>query len=300
MQNVAILTLSISSILWGLTWLPLKYLHEKGFDGIAITLLIYCLMTIATLPIVWKYRKLAIQNWPYLIGILLLGGGTQLAFNTSMVYGDVIRAMVLYYLIPFWGVIGGRIFLKEKITPLRFLGMGFALLGVFLVEGGMSVFTSPVSWVDLTALLSGLLFAMNNIVYRASPNLPIMLKLHVMFIGAAFFAAITIGMMTQQPAILPDVSFSAWLILLGFALIWMLTANFGTQWAVTHIESGKSSIILILELFTAVVSAHFILNETLQGLEVVGGILILAAAMMETLPLPKTNIRMSFKYKKSS
>ncbi|CAN8140903.1 membrane hypothetical protein [uncultured Thiomicrorhabdus sp.] len=69
--------------------------------------------------------------------------------------------------------------------------------------------------------------------------------------------------------------------IIGFAMIWMLLANYGTQWAVT--QWNPQSIILILELVTAVVSASLILGETMKPIEMFGGLLIFIAALLETL-----------------
>ncbi|GAB6070649.1 hypothetical protein JCM30760_17460 [Thiomicrorhabdus hydrogeniphila] len=276
----AFVVLAMASLLWGLAWLPLKYMEELGFSGVPITLFVYLVMFVVFIPFVYKFRAEIIKSWPVLLGVALFGGGAQLAFNTSMIYGDVIRTMVLFYMVPLWGVIGGRIFLGEKITPLRWFGMGLSVVGAFLVVGGMNAFVSPPSWLDALALLSGFLFAMNNIVFRASPKVPVMLMLPFMFLGSVLLAFLVV--IQQQEVLIPNVSVNAWLVLLGYGAIWMVLANLGTQWAVTKMESGKSSIILILELITAVVSASIILGETLQGLELLGGGFILFAAFLET------------------
>lgn len=282
MQSIAVLTLLGASILWGLTWLPLKYLHQLGFNGVPITLFVYLIMCFVSLPFVWQHRHSIIKNWPALVGVMVFGGGAQLAFNTSMIYGDVIRAMVLFYMVPLWGVLGGRLFLGEQITLLRWLGMGLSLTGAFLVIGGFNAFVSPPTWIDALALSSGFLFAMNNITFRASPEAPVMLKLPFMFFGAVLFSAIATTQL-EEP-VLPAVSMSAWWVLLAYAAIWMMVANLATQWAVTKMESGKSSIIIILELVTAIVSASLILGETMGTSEMIGGAFILVAALLEGVP----------------
>lgn len=286
MESLAVLTLLGASILWGLTWLPLKYLHELGFDGVPITLFVYLIMFIISLPFVWRYRKDLLSHWRILFGVALLGGGAQLAFNTAIIYGEVIRVMVLFYLVPLWGVIGGRLFLSETITPIRWLGMGLSIFGAFLVVGGMQAFIAPPSWIDGLALLSGFLFAMNNITFRVSPTTPVMLKLAFMFLGSVVFSAIVVWQLGEP--IIPDVPASSWLTLFAYGAFWVLLANLATQWAVTHMESGKSSIIIILELVTAVVTASWLLGETMSSVEMVGGTLILVAAFLEAASARKT------------
>ena len=279
MEAVAIFVLFSASVLWGLTWLPLKYLNELGFDGVPLTLFLYLIMLVLILPWAWRERHHILTSWKVLLGVALLGGGAQLAFNTALVYGEVIRVMVLFYLVPLWGVLGGRIFLQEKIDQVRWLGVGFSIFGAFLVVGGLHAFVAPPSWIDGIALLSGFLFAMNNIVFRVSQTVPVKIKLAFMFLGAFVLAGAVITQM-EIPVSL-DVSGQAWGILFLYAAVWMMAANFGTQWAVTHIEAGRSSIIVIMELVTAVVSASLILGETMTPLEMVGGSLIMLAAFLE-------------------
>lgn len=277
--------LALFSCFWGLSWLPLKYLHGSGFDGVPITLFVYLVMFVVSFPFIYHFRSLVVKSWKILLATMVLGGGAQLAFNSSMIYGDVIRAMVLFYMVPLWGVLGGRVFLGEKITSFRWLGMGMSVIGAFLVVGGMNAFVSPPTWIDALALLSGFLFAMNNIVFRASPDVPVMLKLPFMFLGAVILSSLVVIRLGEP--IIPDVPVNVWLVLLAYGAIWMMLANLGTQWAVTQMESGKSSIILILELITAVVSASLILGETMTGVEMLGGVFILIAALLETVPQKK-------------
>lgn len=279
MEVAAIFVLFSASVLWGLTWLPLKYLNELGFDGVPLTLFLYLIMLVLILPWAWRERHHILTSWKVLLGVALLGGGAQLAFNTALVYGEVIRVMVLFYLVPLWGVLGGRIFLQEKIDQVRWLGVGFSIFGAFLVVGGLHAFVAPPSWIDGIALLSGFLFAMNNIVFRISQTVPVKIKLAFMFLGAFVLAGAAITQMDIPVSF--DISGQAWGILFLYAAIWMMAANFGTQWAVTHIEAGRSSIIVIMELVTAVVSASLILGETMTPLEMIGGSLIMLAAFLE-------------------
>ncbi|MDG6773671.1 DMT family transporter [Thiomicrorhabdus sp. ZW0627] len=279
MNALPVVVLFGASILWGLTWLPLKYLNQLGFDGIPLTMFVYLLMFVLIVPFVWGQRRFVTSNWKALVGVALLGGGAQLAFNTALIYGDVIRVMVLFYLVPIWGVLGGRIFLREQVDNWRWLGVGLAIIGAFLIVGGFNAFITPPSWIDVLALMSGFLFAMNNVVFRASQNVPVRLKLTSMFLGASVLAGSVVAF--QGEAVNMNQDWESWGVLFLYAAVWMMVANFGTQWAVTHMETGRSSIIVIMELVTAVVSASLILGETMASVEMVGGSLILLAAFIE-------------------
>lgn len=238
----------------------------------------YGVVAIALLPVFireWPHWKN--QKTPVLL-IFIFGGLGNLAFTWAIVYGDVVRVMVLYYLIPAWGVLGGRIFLKECIDRMRCIAVVLALLGAFLVLGGINVFHTSPSWIDLVALASGFTLSMNNVVFRASHQLPVTTKISAMFLGCSCLAAMFLLFSTTP---LHSVNISNWLYLAAFGLCWIFLATVTTQWAVTHLDVGRASIIIITELLTAVVSAMWIGGERLDGLEMLGGIMIIAAAVLE-------------------
>ena len=66
-----------------------------------------------------------------------------------------------------------------------------------------------------------------------------------------------------------------------FGLGGLLVATSMTQWAVTKMEAGRASIIMVMELVAAVISAALINGDTLNTQESVGAALILAAAVIE-------------------
>jgi drug/metabolite transporter (DMT)-like permease len=280
-SRLPVIVLLSASILWGLSWLPLKTINGMGIDGIALTLSAYGILALTLTPFllgqvsIWRKHKRA------MVLIFLLGGGANLAFTYALINGEVIRVMVLFYLLPVWGVLGGKFFLKEDIDRWRWLGVSLAIGGAFLVLGGFDALSGAPSWIDLIALLSGFFFAFNNLVFRAAQAVPVVSKITVMFYGCFILAAILIaGDVEPMPAF---VSMDAWLALALYALIWLLAANIGSQWGVTHMEAGRSSIIIIMELITAVISATIIAGETMNPIELLGGGLIMTAAFIEAL-----------------
>lgn len=68
-------------------------------------------------------------------------------------------------------------------------------------------------------------------------------------------------------------------VLFGFGGLLLATSL--TQWAVTQLEAGRASIIMVMELVGAVVSAAVLAGDRLQGWEWVGAGLILMGAVVE-------------------
>ena len=276
--NTPVFVLLVGSVMWGLTWIPLKFFHLQGIDGIPLTFIAYGTVALIFLPFVIKQFSLWRGNQHYIWLILLLGGIANLAFAVAMIYGDVIRVMVLFYLLPAWGVLGGKIFLNESIDRTRWFAVLMALSGAFLVLGGYNVFNSMPSWVDLLAITAGFALSMNNIAFRASAHLPIVTKIGTQFIGTFALAAILLFFQVQP---LPAINSENLVLLMAFGIFWLLAATIATQWAVTKIEVSRASILIIFELVTAVLSAMWIGGEQLSLLEAFGGLLIVIAAVLE-------------------
>ncbi len=270
-----------SSILWGLSWLPLKAINVMGIDGIVLIFAAYGILALILGPLLLKQFSIWREHKKVMILIALFGGGANLAFTYALINGEVIRVMVLFYLLPVWGVAGGRLFLKEEIDRWRYLGVFLAISGAFFILGGFEVLNAPPSWIDLIALVSGLFFAMNNLLFRAAQAIPVSSKIGSMFVGCFSMAGLFLFAGIEQFPV--DITENAWVMLGLYAIFWLLLANIGSQWSVTHMEAGRSSIIMIMELIAAVVSATFIANETMTQLEYMGGALIMAAAFIEAL-----------------
>jgi drug/metabolite transporter (DMT)-like permease len=267
-----------SSVLWGLSWWPLKQLSSQGLSGIPLILVAYGSVGALLLPVLFWQRKAWLPHKRMLLLIVFFGGMANIAFGSSMIYGDVIRSMALFYLLPVWGVLGGHFFLGESISPARAIAMLLALSGAFLLLGGSAILQSPPSWVDVVAILSGFAFAMTNLCFRASPELPVPSKIAALFLGCLLFASLLLATGLQA---FPAVNISTILLALLFGIGGLLLATSGTQWAVTRMETGRSSIIMVMELVAAVASAALISGDHMSPLEMGGGALILSATLTE-------------------
>lgn len=263
-----------SSILWGLLWLPNKYVHAAGVDALWLTAIAHAGVAFLALP--WLVRQL--PHWrstaPTLITIALIGGAANVAFNMALIYGDVVRAMTLFYLLPVWGILGGRIFLSEKITSWRFFCVLIVLSGTYLLLSGASNALQQFSLSDFLALASGFLLAMNNLVFRATSNQALPAKIAALFFGSAVVAFSTLVLRNEinAPPSLQGVALS-----LGVGVGFLLLASFGTLWAVTKMEAARSTIIMVTELVTSVVSAALLRQSELSDQKILGIILIILA-----------------------
>lgn len=272
-----VILLLCASVIWGCAWWPLKEFSAQGIASIPLIMVAYGTSGLFLLPRMLRQYNAWKAQQPLLFLIFLIGGYANLAFAASMIYGEVVRSMALFYTLPIWGVLGGRIFLKEKIDAQRACAVALAVAGAFFLLGGMKIFTTPPSWIDLLAISSGFAFSMNNLCFRATQSVPLSSKVSAMFLGCACFAAILLLSGVQA---FPSIAASDWLLPIGFGFV-VLTATLGTQWGVTKLEVGRASVLIVMELIVSVLTASVFAGETMAPLEWFGGAMILAAALLE-------------------
>ena len=276
--SLPVVVLLFSSIGWGLTWLPLRYFERVGLDGPLMIFIAFSSAVLFLLPrFMWQIKSWK-KDLHLLLMIAVFGGIANLSFQSALYYGDVVRVMILFYLLPIWSVLGGRIFLGETIDALRMVTLASAIGGGFLILGGVGIFTRPPDLIDMLAILSGFSFAMNNLVFRAAQSIPVISKVTAMFFGVTVFIGIFL-VVDANPVDLPAPQTTALAVLYG--VVWLSLITFGTQWGVTHLDAGRASIIIVMELVVAVISAVIILGQVLSGSEMMGAALVIVAALLE-------------------
>jgi len=278
-SQLAVIILTISSVGWGITWLPIKLIHEMGLDSMHLILIAFSSAAVVALPWLIKQYGLWKSSMGFMLMILLAGGFANAAFQTAITHGDVIRVMILFYMLPVWSIIGGRIFLKEKIDAIRMIAVTLCLSGAAIILDVWNTSWQGISYIDLLAIGSGLGLAITNILFRFTQSIPLMSKVAVSFIGCTVLIGSFMAL-SGNGASLPQPTTAIPLAML-YGAVWIVLITMGTQWAVTHMEAGRSSIILVMELVVAVVSAAIIANAQLGINEMIGGAMVIAAALLE-------------------
>ncbi len=278
-----VIVLMIGSTCWGLTWIWLKHIEALGVGPILLSVIAYGTQFFICLPWVlpefrrWRQqpdeRPLALR-WLWLLA--LLSGVSGIGFTVAMVYGDVIRSILLFFLLPAWGVLMGHVFLREALTIQRLLTLALALGGAFtLLAPDLTFGLQPA---DLAALVAGLALAGANVLFRYLQREPMVVKLSVMQFGGAAFGLLMLGILPESMhrITLDGLVHSA---LYGVTLL--LAAMVATQYAVERLPAGRSSVLMTLELVIASGTAILIGHEHPGWLVWLGGGLIVAAALIE-------------------
>lgn len=276
------IVLLLGASLWGLGWMPLAHFAGQGLAGMPLVLCTYGLLSVIAVPLVLRQRR---QWWGQrgaLLAIGVFGGWATAGLVAALSEGDVVRAMLLFYLAPVWGLLGGRVLFGERLTATRLGALGLAMLGIALTLGISQDTFRPLGASDWLALSAGLAFALNNLATRAADQVPLNSKAVVGFIGSAALGGL---FCLLQGTPMPAVDAHQWLQLAGFGLFW-LTAMGAAQYGFSHVEASRAAVLVVIELLVAVLTAAWFGDRELGLREWLGGSLVLAAALIAARPSP--------------
>ncbi len=136
------LALVLNAFVWGVSWWPLRQLEAIGLHPLWATVLVYAAAVIAislARPAAWR----ELFAHPMLWLLVLASGTTNAAFNWAVTIGDVVRVVLLFYLMPLWAVLLARLLLHERFTGDALLRVALALAGALVIlwppGGGLPV-----------------------------------------------------------------------------------------------------------------------------------------------------------------
>ncbi|PKY11291.1 hypothetical protein B1757_05150 [Acidithiobacillus marinus] len=271
------MALLLGSSLWGFLWLPLRYFNQQGLHGAWLILVTYLLLAVPAGWWSWRRRyELRGHHWT-MLGLLILGGWTNVAFMLALVHGEVIRILLLFYLSPVWSIFAARIFLHEAIGWRGALAALLAVGGsALVVSHGQGFSLNDLSTNDLLSISSGFAFALSNVVLRADEALGDMHRASSVWWGCVLLA---LPFLFIQPW--PMLSPAHYVYLLGFSWLWIAGATLAIQYGVARMPVSVSAVIMPFEVIVGALSAWWLAGENPGLLELLGGILILAAALLQ-------------------
>ena len=267
----------------GLFWIPLRALEEAGIHGLWITVVYFLIPTICLIPVTLQRWKHVQKGGLSLQLTAMLSGGALLLYSTSIVYTDVVRAMLLFYLTPIWATILARIFLNDAITPSRILAMAMAILGMLTIFGLGARFPIPQNIGDWLGIASGVLWAIAMVRLRMSESHSAIELTAGFFQWSLIFSASAAFLLA--PAYIPKVeqALPALPLLLIFMALLVLPGTYASLWGPKYLSPGIVGLLFMTEIVVGAISVALLAGEPFGLRELTGVLLIAGASMLEPL-----------------
>jgi drug/metabolite transporter (DMT)-like permease len=146
------LALLFNAFTWGVSWWPFRHLQAQGVHPLWATALCYLLVSAALA--LWRPGAVReVLRTPTLWVLMVASGCTNAAFNWGVTTGDVVRVVLLFYLMPLWTLLLARLLLREALHAgvlLRAaLALGGALVVLWPADGGWPVPRGVADWLGL-------------------------------------------------------------------------------------------------------------------------------------------------------
>jgi drug/metabolite transporter (DMT)-like permease len=277
-----VLALLLNALIWGVSWWPFRQLQHAGLHPLWATSLLFAVALaglLALRPGAWKGLR-----QPRLWWLLLATGLTNVCFNWAVAIGDVVRVVLLFYLMPGWAVLLAWGLLGERPTRASLLRLALAVAGVLVVlwpSSGAAV--AAFSIADVLAVLGGLGFALTNVLLKRLHAVPGTERMAAMFSGGVLVAGLVAALGTHFGAVsaLPPLWEHSGVLLVVAALgAAFFIGNLGLQYGASRLPTSTTSIVMLTEVVFASASSIALGAASLSLRTLVGAGLILLAALL--------------------
>jgi drug/metabolite transporter (DMT)-like permease len=284
-QTLARWALIEVAVFWGLSWFGYRGLHQMGMSGMSAG--VASSIAAAVFAFILGYQSLRTGSWravPLSLLFLMMAGSaiSSLGFTWGVVHGEVMRVMLLFYLMPVWSSIMAHFILKERTNWAGWLGVSVGLIGAALMlydpELGSPFPKSSAEWAGLVA---GLGSAVLNISVRKTPQMAQDSRAFFLSLGGVILGLAWLPF--EEGPHLPRVEVFGWAVLLvllmgGLLLFTNRMYQFGMRYLSTH----QAVVIFPFELVVGAVSSWLLANEVMTLRAWLGGLLIIGAGLISS------------------
>jgi drug/metabolite transporter (DMT)-like permease len=279
--RLAALALAFNAFAWGVSWWPLRVLEGQGLHPLWSTVIVYLLavgLITAWRPRAWEQLARTRSLW----WLVLAAGTTNATFNWAVTIGDVVRVVLLFYVMPLWAVLLARWLLAEPLSAAALARVALALAGAAIVlwpsGAGLPLPRNLAEWLGV---LGGFSFALNNVLLKREAARPEEARALAMFLGGALIAGVLALALGTQGRVPPPPPL-AWPWLLGaLALgLWFLAGNLSLQFGAARLPANATAVVMVTEVLFAGGSAVLLGAAVLTPQLLLGGGLIVLASVL--------------------
>ncbi len=277
--------MAASAAIWGLFWLPLRAFETLGLDPAWVTVGQFVLPMAFLLPFAFirLLRRQSVGTNQAITGLLI--GGAMALYCESLLLTDVVRALILFYVMPAWGTIVEIGFMGRRFTLWRGLSLLLSMAGLLALLRVSADLEVTLNAGDAMALVSGIMYAVGAMRVRQAQEITVFEQVFAFFLFGGIFAFAMTFLPIADFGILPTASVLIavvpWMILM--AVVFMIPVVWGLYWGNRSVDPGRLGVLLQIEVVVGISSAAIFTDEPFGWREATGALLVLGAGLIEVI-----------------
>ncbi|MBP6242265.1 MAG: DMT family transporter, partial [Hydromonas sp.] len=226
--------------------------------------------------------ELASISKPALILMAVSAAFSNLGFTWGMVHGEVMRVMLLFYLMPVWTGLMATLIFGERTNWAGWLGIALGLLGAMVMlydpAKGLPLPANAAEWSGLGA---GFASALLNVQVRHVSKMRSEVQAFVYGFGAIVVGGIWLQFESGSHLPRTDMWLPALAVIVLTGALLMLSYRM-YQFGLRYLTSHQAVVIFPFELVVGAVSSALIAHEMMSTRAWVGGFLIAFASFISS------------------
>ncbi len=273
------LALSFGVVALGMSAIFLKWANAPGPVSGLYRMVIAT--AIVAIPFARQARERAPFSRRHLLFAALAGlffAGDIASFGTAVLVTSAANATVLGNTAPLWVGIGTMVLFGEKLRPVFWGGMLFAMVGVFTIVGQDFVTSPRLGGADLLGLISGFCYGMFLLsTERARVRLPSLVSWWVTA-AASLVALFALCLLMGLP--LSGYPITTYFNLVALALVTQVGGWLSVSYALGHLRASIVAPTLLAQPVLTAIIAVPLLEQPLSAIQVAGGALVLVGILI--------------------
>jgi drug/metabolite transporter (DMT)-like permease len=287
-DRIALLATAIvlgTGVLWGFYWLPIRALSDMGLAGAWGTLVITVAAVVILSPLAIVRWRQFIKSGPLAVASVALGGAAFALYSVGLVYGRVAIIILLYFLTPVWSTLIGRYVMGWHTPRLRIVAIAVGLAGLAVMLSAKGDLPLPQGKGEWMSLIAGIMWSVATTGIRARPDLKPVEAAFVFALGATLPVMLLAPYLEPWPTgLLAGNRMLALSVAFLTGAFWWVLSIASLMWATARLDPARVGILMMTEVIVGAASAAILANEHLERLEIVGGLLVVCAGVLEVWP----------------
>ena len=278
------LLIILAGTCWGVISIFINYLSAAGLGEMQISFLRQFFAVLVFALIILARDRSKFRMPPKDLGLIVLVGFINgVLFNFlyfyTIIHSRASIAVVLLYTSPVFVIILARLFFGEKITRNKAVALVLTVVGCVVVTGVLGEGYTPPPAAILTGVLTGLAYALNNILTSAAvkKNDPLTVTMYTLLFSFLFLIPFSkpgslAALCRANPMILP--------VAFLMCLVTAVLAQYFFSVGLGLIESGKAAIYGATEPIVGSLVGILIFHEESNLMKIAGIVMVIAAIVL--------------------